>query len=91
MFSTIPKSGFHAPEALEEHPRDATPDVWHSKHMKVCERKVQTVKAVKGMKAVDETGGPCDMRLGVVENARVYPSCNPISEHGGPGWYGSLN
>ena len=66
---------------------DTTQDIWHSKHTKVRERKVQIAEAVKEMKAADETGCPCDMRLVIVENARVYPSCNPISDYVRPGWY----
>ena len=86
-FLHILNTGFHASEALKWHSRDTTSEIWHSKHIKVRERKAQIDEAVKEMRAADETGGPCDMRLVIVENARVYPSCNPISGYVRPGWY----
>lgn len=82
--------GFHVSEALKWHCKDKTRELWHSKHINTRERKALIQEALKVMRAADEIGGPCDMRLVIVENAMVYRSCNPISEYVKAGWYDDI-
>lgn len=83
-------NGFHVSEALKWHAKDTTQEIWHSKHVGVRERKEQIKEAIRQMKLADETGSPCDMRMIIVENARVYRTCSPVSKHVQPGWYDDL-